>query len=108
MVRQYQFGLWADDLWPPAVIKFTPFFSPACRQHIQAYVLRFPPSPLRMPNLSDPTAVDTTKVPINDLSTSVPCHARDDPERRLLRKIDLRMSILLILYTLNLVGLKFL
>jgi len=75
---------------------------------MQAYMLRFPPSPLRMPNLSDPTVVDTTKVTINNLSTSVPCHARDDPERRLLRKIDLRMSILLILHTLNLVGLRFL
>jgi hypothetical protein len=75
---------------------------------MQAYMLRFPPSPLRMPNLSDPAAVDTTKVTINDLSTSIPCHERDDPERRLLRKIDLRMSILLILHTLNLVGLRFL
>ncbi|KAG2744501.1 MFS general substrate transporter [Suillus brevipes Sb2] len=70
---------------------------------MQAYMLRFPPSPLRMPNLSDPAAVDTTKVTINDLSTSIPCHERDDPERRLLRKIDLRMSILLILHTLNLI-----
>jgi hypothetical protein len=58
-----------------------------------------------MPTLSDP--VDTI-VTINDLSTSVPCHARDDPERRLLRKLDLRLSILLILHTLNLVGLRFL
>ncbi|KAG1848492.1 sugar transporter [Suillus subalutaceus] len=51
---------------------------------------------------SDSTAVDTIDT-INDLPKDVPCHARDDLEKRLLRKIDLRMSILLILYTLNLI-----
>ncbi|KAG2350980.1 MFS general substrate transporter [Suillus weaverae] len=56
-----------------------------------------------MPTLSDPTVVDTTDT-IDDLPTAVPCHARDELERRLLRKLDLRMSILLILHTLNLVS----
>ncbi|KAG1838122.1 major facilitator superfamily domain-containing protein [Suillus subluteus] len=51
---------------------------------------------------SDPTVVDTIDA-INDLPKDVPCHARDDLEKRLLRKIDLRMSILLILFTLNLI-----
>ncbi|KAG1886138.1 MFS general substrate transporter [Suillus subluteus] len=51
---------------------------------------------------SDSTAVDTID-PINDLPKDVPCHARDDLEKRLLRKLDLRMSILLILFALNLI-----
>jgi MFS family permease len=54
-----------------------------------------------MLTLSDPTAVDTIDK-ISDSPKSVPCHAHDDTERRLLRKLDLRMSILLILHTLNL------
>lgn len=55
-----------------------------------------------MPTLSDPTAVDAIDT-INDLPKGVSCRARNDLERRLLRKLDLRMSILLILQTLNLV-----
>ncbi|KAG2365501.1 hypothetical protein BDR07DRAFT_1398761 [Suillus spraguei] len=49
-----------------------------------------------------PTAVDTVNT-INHLPTSVFYHARDDHERRLVRKLDLRMSILLVLNTLNLI-----
>ncbi|KAG1886167.1 major facilitator superfamily domain-containing protein [Suillus subluteus] len=64
--------------------------------------IAFSPFPLRMATPGDPTAVDTIDT-INDLPKDVPCHARDDLEKRLLRKIDLRMSILLILYTLNLI-----
>ncbi|KAG2070957.1 MFS general substrate transporter [Suillus decipiens] len=55
-----------------------------------------------MSTLGDPTAVDTVNS-IIDLPTGVPYHARDDPERRLVRKLDLRMSILLVLHTLNLI-----
>ncbi|KAG1800629.1 major facilitator superfamily domain-containing protein [Suillus variegatus] len=40
---------------------------------------------------------------INDVPAGVHCHTRDDLERRLLRKLDLRMSIILILYALNLI-----
>ncbi|KAG2365500.1 major facilitator superfamily domain-containing protein [Suillus spraguei] len=57
-----------------------------------------------MSTLSDPTAAVDTVNTINHLPTSVFYHARDDPERRLVRKLDLRMSILLVLHTLNLVG----
>jgi MFS family permease len=53
-----------------------------------------------MPTLSDPTAVDTIHT-INGLPKGVPCPARHGLEKRLLRKLDLRMSILLILQTLN-------
>ncbi|KAG2044649.1 sugar transporter [Suillus americanus] len=60
------------------------------------------PLPLRMVAPSGPTAVDIIDS-IDDLPTGVPRHARDDLERRLLRKLDLRMSILLILFTLNLI-----
>jgi len=56
-----------------------------------------------MPTLSDPTAVDTIHT-INGLPKGVPCPARHGLEKRLLRKLDLRMSILLILQTLNQVG----
>ncbi|KAG1868263.1 major facilitator superfamily domain-containing protein [Suillus subalutaceus] len=55
-----------------------------------------------MSTLNDPTEVDAIDT-INDLSKGVPSHARDNLERRLLRKLDLRMSILLILQTLNLI-----
>ncbi|KAG1779541.1 major facilitator superfamily domain-containing protein [Suillus placidus] len=44
-----------------------------------------------------------TKYTVNDSPTGIPCHARDELERRLLRKLDLRMSILLVLNTLNLI-----
>ncbi|KAG0697635.1 major facilitator superfamily domain-containing protein [Suillus ampliporus] len=53
-----------------------------------------------MQALNDPKTADTTDT-INDLSTGVPCYARDDLERRLLRKLDLRMSVLVVIYTLN-------
>ncbi|KAG2035626.1 major facilitator superfamily domain-containing protein [Suillus americanus] len=51
---------------------------------------------------SDPTVADTIDT-INDFPKGVCCRTRDDLEKRLLRKLDLRMSILLILYTLNLI-----
>ncbi|KAG2082739.1 major facilitator superfamily domain-containing protein [Suillus discolor] len=53
-----------------------------------------------MPTLSDSKTIDTV-VMIDDVPDGVRCHTRDDLERRLLRKLDLRMSIILILYTLN-------
>ncbi|KAG1723888.1 major facilitator superfamily domain-containing protein [Suillus lakei] len=53
-----------------------------------------------MPALSDAKAVDTSDA--IDLSTGVPRHARD-AERRLVRKLDLRMSVILVLQTLNLI-----
>lgn len=40
---------------------------------------------------------------IDDLPTGNR-HARDDLERRLLRKLDLRMSIIVVIYTLNYVS----
>ncbi|KAG0708668.1 major facilitator superfamily domain-containing protein [Suillus ampliporus] len=45
-------------------------------------------------------AADTTDV-INELSYAVPYRSRDDLERRLLRKLDLRMSTIVLLYALN-------
>ncbi|KAG1793937.1 major facilitator superfamily domain-containing protein [Suillus plorans] len=53
-----------------------------------------------MPTLSDPKTADIV-VMIDDVPAGVHRHARGDLERRLLRKLDLRMSIILILYTLN-------
>ncbi|KAG0708676.1 major facilitator superfamily domain-containing protein [Suillus ampliporus] len=50
--------------------------------------------------LSVAKAADTTDV-INDLSYAVPYRSRDDLERRLLRKLDLRMSTIVLLYALN-------
>ncbi|KAG1739374.1 MFS general substrate transporter [Suillus paluster] len=47
----------------------------------------------------DEKRVDTTDA-IDDLPT-VPCHARDGLERRLVRKLDLRMSVIVVIYTLN-------
>ncbi|KAG2075986.1 MFS general substrate transporter [Suillus decipiens] len=38
-----------------------------------------------------------------NLPTSVPCHGRNNLERRLVRKLDLRMSVILVLYTLNMI-----
>lgn len=39
----------------------------------------------------------------NDFSSGVPSQARNDLERRLLRKLDLRMSLIIVLYALNFV-----
>ncbi|KIK44076.1 hypothetical protein CY34DRAFT_11321 [Suillus luteus UH-Slu-Lm8-n1] len=36
-----------------------------------------------------------------DVASGLPSHARDDRERRLVRKIDLRMSVVVLLYALN-------
>ncbi|KAG2136487.1 sugar transporter [Suillus bovinus] len=55
-----------------------------------------------MSTLGDEKAVDTIDV-IDKVPIGVHCRARDDLERRLLRKLDLRMSVLLILQTLNLI-----
>ncbi|KAG1848388.1 major facilitator superfamily domain-containing protein [Suillus tomentosus] len=68
---------------------------------MQPHMLRYLP-PLKMPTLSDPKTVDAV-VMIDDVPAGVRCHTRDDLERRLLRKLDLRMSIILILYALNLI-----
>ncbi|KAG1746380.1 major facilitator superfamily domain-containing protein [Suillus lakei] len=40
---------------------------------------------------------------IDDLSSGLPSRARDDLERRLVRKLDLRMSVIVLLYALNFV-----
>lgn len=47
---------------------------------------------------------------VDDLPTGVPCpsHGRDNLERKLVRKLDLRMSVILLLYTMNMVSLRFL
>ncbi|KAG0692559.1 major facilitator superfamily domain-containing protein [Suillus ampliporus] len=52
-----------------------------------------------MPALNDGKTVDTTDAIY--LPTGVPSHARDVLERRLVRKLDLRMSVIVIMYTLN-------
>ncbi|KAG2350971.1 MFS general substrate transporter [Suillus weaverae] len=44
-----------------------------------------------------------TKSTVDDFPTEIPCHPRDELERRILRKLDLRMSILLVLNTMNLI-----
>ena len=41
---------------------------------------------------------------INDLPTGVPCHARDDLERKLLRKLDIRISIVVVMNALSYVS----
>lgn len=43
----------------------------------------------------------------NDFSSGVPSQARNDLERRLLRKLDLRMSLIIVLYALNFVSLSY-
>jgi hypothetical protein len=48
---------------------------------------------------------DTAKA-IDDLPTGAPCHDRNVLEKRLVRKLDLRMSVIVILYTLNMVSPK--
>ncbi|KAG0693092.1 major facilitator superfamily domain-containing protein [Suillus ampliporus] len=59
-----------------------------------------------MPAPNDTKTVDTTDEIY--LPTGVPSHARDVLERRLVRKLDLRMSVIVIIYTLNFVSLSFL
>ncbi|KAG1854211.1 major facilitator superfamily domain-containing protein [Suillus subalutaceus] len=56
-----------------------------------------------MTTLSDAKATECMN---DDLSTGVPSHSRDDLERKLLRKLDLRMSIIIVLYALNFVSLS--
>ncbi|KAG2155721.1 major facilitator superfamily domain-containing protein [Suillus clintonianus] len=58
-----------------------------------------------MPSLDDTKTVDIIDE-INDLPTGVPCHTRDELERRLLRKLDLHMCMIPVLYTLNLVNVR--
>jgi hypothetical protein len=60
-----------------------------------------------MATLSNPRAIDTIDT-INDLPKGIPYPPRHVLERRLLRKLDLHMSILLILQIMNLVGPRFL
>jgi MFS family permease len=55
-----------------------------------------------MATLSNPRAIDTIDT-INDLPKGIPYPPRHVLERRLLRKLDLHMSILLILQTMNLI-----
>ncbi|KAG2369568.1 MFS general substrate transporter [Suillus spraguei] len=53
-----------------------------------------------MTTLNDAKATES----LNDnLSSGIPSHSRNDLERRLLRKLDLRMSIIIVLYALNFV-----
>ncbi|KAG2351740.1 hypothetical protein BDR07DRAFT_1442058, partial [Suillus spraguei] len=54
-----------------------------------------------MTTLNNSTAVHTVDT-INNFPTCTLPHPRDDHERILLRKLDLRMSILVIFYALNL------
>ncbi|KAG1879312.1 MFS general substrate transporter [Suillus tomentosus] len=57
-----------------------------------------------MPVLNDTQTGGTIGV-VDDLPTGVPCpsHSRDNLERKLVRKIDLRMSVILLLYTMNMI-----
>ncbi|KAG1882973.1 major facilitator superfamily domain-containing protein [Suillus subluteus] len=55
-----------------------------------------------MPALSD-TEMGGTIDAIHDLPTDVFYHDRDDLEKRLVRKLDLRLSVILVLYTLNMI-----
>jgi hypothetical protein len=57
-----------------------------------------------MAALSDEKTPNAT---FEDLPTGTHDHARDDLERRLLRKLDLRMSIIVVIYTLNYVSLSY-
>ncbi|KAG1746432.1 major facilitator superfamily domain-containing protein [Suillus lakei] len=47
------------------------------------------------------SALSNAESEMGDTFPGVPNHARDDLERRLLRKLDLRMSITVVLYTLS-------
>ncbi|OAX40255.1 MFS general substrate transporter [Rhizopogon vinicolor AM-OR11-026] len=53
-----------------------------------------------MATLSDEKTADAIYT-IEDVPTGTPNHAHDDLERKLLRKLDLRMSIIVVIYTLN-------
>lgn len=46
----------------------------------------------------------TSDVTIEDLSIGIPDQTNRDLERKLLRKLDLRMSIIVVIYTLNYVS----
>ncbi|KAG2142325.1 major facilitator superfamily domain-containing protein [Suillus bovinus] len=46
------------------------------------------------------SALSDEKLKTTDAS-GLPSHARDDPERRLVRKIDLRMAVVILLFTLH-------
>lgn len=61
-----------------------------------------------MPVLNDTQTGGAIGV-VDDLPTGVPCpsHSRDNLERKLVRKLDLRMSVILLLYTMNMVSLMF-
>lgn len=58
-----------------------------------------------MPSIGDEKAPDATYA-IEDLPIGTPNHTHDDVERKLLRKLDLRMSIVVVIYTLNYVSLS--
>jgi len=58
-----------------------------------------------MPALSDEKTHATYA--IEDLPIRTPDRTRDDLERKLLRKLDLRMSIIVVIYTLNYVSLSY-
>ncbi|KAG2043838.1 major facilitator superfamily domain-containing protein [Suillus americanus] len=47
------------------------------------------------------TALSDAKSEAADTSSGLPSHARDDLEKRLVRKIDLRMSVIVLLYALS-------
>ena len=56
-----------------------------------------------MPAFKDEQTPDATDA-IVDLTPGGPQHTPDDLERRLLRKLDLRMSIIVVIYALNYVS----
>ncbi|KAG1772091.1 major facilitator superfamily domain-containing protein [Suillus occidentalis] len=47
------------------------------------------------------SALSDAKSEAADVASGLPCHARDDLERRLVRKLDLRVSVIALLYALN-------
>ncbi|KAG1746407.1 major facilitator superfamily domain-containing protein [Suillus lakei] len=53
--------------------------------------------------MSAPGDAKTADYMNDDLSSDVPSHGRADLERKLLRKLDLRMSVIIVLYALNFV-----
>jgi len=58
-----------------------------------------------MPVLDDEKTPATTYV-TNDMPIDTPDRTHGDLERKLVRKLDLRMSITMVIYTLNLVSLS--
>ncbi|KAG1781975.1 major facilitator superfamily domain-containing protein [Suillus placidus] len=52
------------------------------------------------------SALSDAKSETADAPSGLPSHARDDLERRLVRKLDLRMFVILLLYALNYVSLS--